>query len=56
MIMNVSLFNLIICCVLKKEFKYTRMQKGKPVYFRLIAADRELAKQVVIIPETRQLK
>ena len=43
-------------CVLKKEFQYTRMQKGKPVYFRLIAADRELAKQVVIIPETRQLK
>ena len=43
-------------CVLKKEFKYTRVQKGKPVYFRLIAADRELAKQVVIIPETRQLK
>ena len=34
-------------CVLKKEFQYTRMQKGKPVYFRLIAADRELAKQVV---------
>ena len=43
-------------CILKKEFKYTRIQKGKPVYFRLIAADRELAKQVVIIPETRQLK
>lgn len=43
-------------CVLKKEFQYTRLQKGKPLYFRLIAADRELAKQVVIIPETRQLK
>lgn len=43
-------------CVLKKEFQYTRVQKGKPVYFRLITADRELAKQVVIIPETRQLK
>jgi len=43
-------------CVLKKEFQYTRVQKDKPVYFRLIAADRELAKQVVIIPETRQLK
>ena len=43
-------------CILKKEFKYTRIQKGTPVYFRLIVADRELAKQVVIIPETRQLK
>ncbi|MBR5147034.1 MAG: zinc ribbon domain-containing protein [Bacteroidales bacterium] len=42
--------------VLKKEFSYTRMQKGKPVYFRLISADRELAKQIEIIPETRQLK
>lgn len=42
--------------VLKKEFHYSRVQKGKPVYFRLIAADRELAKQVVVIPETRQLK
>lgn len=42
--------------VLKKEFQYTRLQKGKPVYFRLIAADRELAKQVVVIPETRQIK
>ncbi len=42
--------------VLKKEFHYTRIRKDKPVYFRLIAADRELAKQIVIIPETRQLK
>jgi hypothetical protein len=43
-------------CVLKKEFRYTRIQKGKPVFFRLITADRELAKQVMIIPETRQIK
>jgi hypothetical protein len=43
-------------CVLKKEFQYTRLMKGKSVYFRLIVADRELAKQVIIIPETRQLK
>lgn len=42
--------------VLKKEFQYTRVQKGKPVYFRLITADRELARKVVIIPETRQIK
>lgn len=42
--------------VLKKEFKYSRKQKGVPVFFRLIVADRELAKQVIIIPETRQLK
>ena len=41
---------------LKKEFNYSRMQKGKPVYFRLISSDRELAKQIEIIPETRQLK
>ncbi len=40
----------------KADFRYTRMQKGKPVYFRLITADRDLAKQVNIIPETRQIK
>ena len=41
---------------LKKEFRYTRVQKGKPVYFRLIATDTDLAKQITIIPETRQIK
>ena len=43
-------------CVLKKSFRYTRVMKGKPVYFRLIAANREFAKQVAVIPETRQIK
>lgn len=41
---------------LRKEFRYTRVQKGKAVYFRLIATDADLAKQVMIIPETRQIK
>lgn len=41
---------------LKKEFQYTRRQKNKPVFFRIIAKNRELAKQIVIIPETRELK
>ena len=41
---------------LKKEFQYTRKQKNKPVFFRIIAKNRELANQIVIIPETRELK
>lgn len=42
--------------VLKKEFQYTRIQKGCPLYFRLIAKDRVLAKTIIIVPETRQIK
>ncbi len=41
---------------LKKSFKYSRQMKGKALHCRLIAANRSLASQVVIIPETRQLK
>ena len=41
---------------LKKEFQYNRKQKNKPVFFRIIAKNRELANQIVIIPETRELK
>ena len=41
---------------LKKEFQYTRIQKGCPLYFRLIAKDRGLAKTIIIVPETRQIK
>lgn len=41
---------------IKKDFKYERKQKNKPLYFRIIAKDRAQAHQVVIIPETRQLK
>lgn len=41
---------------LKKEFQYTRKQKNNPVFFRIIAKNRELANQIVIIPETRELK
>ena len=39
-----------------KEFHYTRRMKGKPVYFRLITTDRAVAKQVSIVPETRNIK
>ena len=39
-----------------KEFHYTRKTKGKPVYFRLITTDRAVAKQVSIVPETRNIK
>lgn len=41
---------------LKKEFQYTRIQKDCPLYFRLIAKDRGLAKTIIIVPETRQIK
>lgn len=41
---------------LKKEFQYTRIQKDSPLYFRLIAKDRGLAKTIIIVPETRQIK
>lgn len=39
-----------------KEFHYSRKMKGKPVYFRLITTDRAVAKQVSIVPETRNIK
>ncbi len=41
---------------LKKEFRFKRQMKGKPMHVRLIAANRALASQVVINPETRQIK
>ncbi len=41
---------------LKKEFRFKRQMKGKPMHVRLIAANRALASQVVIMPETRQIK
>lgn len=39
-----------------KDFHYTRKMKGKPVYFRLITTNQAFAKQVVIVPETRNIK
>lgn len=38
------------------SFNYNRKLKGKIVYFRLIAANRNLSKQIRITPETRQVK
>ena len=40
----------------KLEFTYDRVQKGKPVYFRLIAAKPEMRSQVKVVPETQELK
>lgn len=39
-----------------KDFHYSRKMKGVPVYFRLITTDQNLSKQVVIVPETRNIK
>lgn len=41
---------------LKKSVQYSRRMKGKPLYFRLIATDRTAAKQVLVVPETRNIK
>lgn len=37
-------------------FTFKRKMSGQSVHFRLIAANRDYAKQVVVTPETRQLK
>lgn len=39
-----------------KDFHYSRKMKGAPIYFRLITTDQNLAKQVVVVPETRNIK
>ena len=36
-------------------FEYVPRQKGKKLYFRVIAADRNKAKQVTIVPELRNI-
>lgn len=41
---------------LEFSFTYTRRNKKNSVHFRLIAADRSMAKQVIITPETRMIK
>ena len=38
------------------SFTFKRRMKGQSIHFRLIAADRKLAKQVIVTPETRQIK
>lgn len=42
--------------MVSKELHYTRGMKGKPVFFRLITTDRNISRQVSIIPETRNIK
>lgn len=37
-------------------FTFKRKMRGQSVHFRLIAANRDYAKQVVVTPETRQIK
>lgn len=37
-------------------FTFKRKMRGQSVHFRLIAANRDFAKQVVVTPETRQIK
>lgn len=38
------------------SFTFARRMKGKSIHFRLIAADRKLAKQIIVTPETRLIK
>jgi fibronectin type 3 domain-containing protein/ribosomal protein L40E len=38
------------------SFTFKRRMKGQSVHFRLIAADRKLSKQIIVTPETRQIK
>lgn len=40
---------------LSMTFDYVPMKKGKKLFFRVIAADRSMAKQVTVVPELRNM-
>lgn len=52
----ISQSDIIANTSIEIPFTYKRKMKGQSVYFRLITSNRDFAKQVVITPETRQLK
>ena len=42
--------------VYEEEFTYTRVNKNKPLIFRIILANRNLKNSILIIPEAKQIK